>query len=89
VVTRQAGGEMTTIPRSVVNARRTAGGILVLAALGTVIVLIMLAARWSTQPPSVSGAMGTPSNTPAGAALVTERAPHHSYQQPKEWIHGS
>ena len=80
---------MTTAPRSVVNARRTAGGILVLSALGTVIVLIMLAARWSTQPPSVSGAMGTPSSTPAVAALVAGRAHHYSPQQLKEWIHGS
>lgn len=80
---------MTTIPRSVVNARRTAGVILVLSALGTIIVLVMLAARWSTPPPSVSGAMGTPSNTPTVAALVVGRAHHHSPQQPKEWIHGS
>jgi hypothetical protein len=80
---------MTTIPRSVVNARRTAGGILVLSALGTVIVLIMLAARWSTQPPFVSGAMGTLSSTPAVAALVAGHAHHHSSQQLKEWIHGS
>jgi hypothetical protein len=79
---------MTAIPRSVVNARRTAGGILVLAALGTVVVLVMLAARWSTQLLSVSGAMGTPSNTPAIAALDTGRAYHYSSQQPKEWIHG-
>jgi hypothetical protein len=69
---------MTTIPRSVVNARRTAGGILALSALGTIIVLIMLAARWSTQPPPVSGAMGAPSNTLAGAVLVAGRAYHHS-----------
>jgi len=80
---------MTTIPRSVVNARRAAGGILVLSALGTVIVLIMLAARWSTQPPSVSGTIGTPSSTPAVAALVAGHAHHHFPQQPKEWIHGS
>jgi hypothetical protein len=80
---------MTTIPRSVVNARRTAGWILALSALGTVIVLIMLAARWSTQPPVGSGAMGTSSNTPAVAVLVAVRAYHHSSQQPKEWIHGS
>lgn len=64
---------MTTIPRSVVNARRTAGGILVLSALGTVIMLIILAAWWSTQPPSVAGAMGTPSNTPAVSASVPQQ----------------
>jgi hypothetical protein len=80
---------MTTIPRSVINARRTACWILVLAALGTVIVLIMLAARWSTQPPSVSGAIGTSSSTPAVAALVAGHAHHHFPQQPKGWIHGS
>jgi hypothetical protein len=78
---------MTTIPRSVVNARRAAGGILVLAALATVIVLIMLAARWSTQLVSVSGTTGM--STLAVAALVAGDAHHHSPQQPKEWIHGS
>ncbi|MDQ3274270.1 MAG: hypothetical protein M3Q39_04365 [Actinomycetota bacterium] len=54
----------TTIPRQVVNARRIAGVLLVLSALGTVIVLVVLAAWWATQSPSVTGVAGTPSNTP-------------------------
>lgn len=54
----------TTIPRQVVNARRIAGVILVLSALGTVIMLVLLAAWWATQPSSVAGTTGTLSNTP-------------------------
>lgn len=38
---------MTTIPRTIVRARRTAGGILVLSALGTVIMLMAMAAQCS------------------------------------------
>jgi hypothetical protein len=60
----------TTIPQQVVNARRIAGVILVLSALATVIMLVILAAWWSTQPPSVAGATGSPSNTPTIAASV-------------------
>ncbi|MCA1702028.1 MAG: hypothetical protein LC808_01645 [Actinobacteria bacterium] len=54
----------TTAPQQVVNARRIAGVILVVATLGTVIMLVILFAQWSTQPPTVVAA-GTPPTTPA------------------------
>lgn len=44
----------TTIPRQVVNARRAAGAILLVATLGTVIMLVLLVASWSTRPPTVA-----------------------------------
>lgn len=54
----------TTAPRQVVRGRRTAGVILVIATLGTVIMLVILFAQWWTQPPTVV-AIGTQSTTPA------------------------
>lgn len=63
----------TTIPRQITKARRIAGVLLVLSALGTVIVLVIVAAWWATQPPSVAGATGTPSNTPTTTVPRTQQ----------------
>lgn len=73
----------TTIPRQVVNARRIAGLILVLSALGTVIMLMILLAQCSTQPSSVAVATGTTSNTATAPASVPAQAPIHSPVSPE------
>ena len=48
---------MNGLPRSVVIGRRTAGVILVLCALATIVVLLVLVTSWATAP-RVVGALG-------------------------------
>jgi hypothetical protein len=62
-----------------VNARRTAGLILILSALTVVIIVIVLISWWWTQPPSVAAIPGTSSNLPTLAPSVPAQPP---LQQP-------
>lgn len=80
----------TTIPRQVVNARRIAGVILVLSALGTVIMLVILTTRWVTQPPAVAGATGTPAvpaSVPQPPAIQPPVSPQAALQQEVDGDH--
>ena len=69
----------TAIPSHVVNARRTAGVILVLSAFTAVIIVVVLLSWWWTQPPSVAAITGIQSNVPTLATSVPAQPP---IQQP-------
>ena len=73
----------TTVPRQVVSARRVAGAILIVAALGTVVMFVILFASLSTRPTTVVAARTTsnPALPPTTPPIAPPVSPDVALQQ--------
>lgn len=66
---------MTDIPRVVVTARRTAGAILVVSALATIVALVLVFAWWFTLAPTVRAVAGPSGSVPSYSVQIPAAVP--------------